>query len=165
MRTWAHPRHPIPAGCHKSIVAVDRGVLDGGSSRDLVLTGPALCRVPPAPAPSGTGSAVARPLPLDIPSRAVGRWEVGSVGRWGGRLSGALGRSARQMSRRRGESGPCPASPVASIDFPDPFVLPVGGVFYAYATNAGSTNVQLMSSVDLVGWEMLADARPVLPSW
>jgi beta-xylosidase len=57
------------------------------------------------------------------------------------------------------------ASPVASIDFPDPFILPVGGVFYAYATNAGSTNVQLMSSVDLVGWEMLADALPVLPSW
>jgi beta-xylosidase len=57
------------------------------------------------------------------------------------------------------------APPVASVDFPDPFVLPAGGVYFAYATNAGPTNVQVMASADLARWELLADALPVLPGW
>ena len=57
------------------------------------------------------------------------------------------------------------ALPFAPVDFPDPFVLRVGGIFYAFATNAGTTNVQVMSSGDLQRWEMLADALPVVASW
>jgi beta-xylosidase len=50
-------------------------------------------------------------------------------------------------------------------DFPDPFVLLAGGVYYAYATNAGGFNVQLMSSTDLTTWRHLGDAMPGLPGW
>jgi beta-xylosidase len=57
------------------------------------------------------------------------------------------------------------APPVAPVDFPDPSVLNAGGLFYAYATNSGPTNVQVMSSADLAHWRMLADALPVLPAW
>lgn len=38
-------------------------------------------------------------------------------------------------------------------------------MYYAYATNAGSINVQVLSSTDLVTWQPLGDALPVLPGW
>lgn len=52
-----------------------------------------------------------------------------------------------------------------SADFPDPFVLMVGTQFYAYATNSGGYNVQVLHSTDLVHWRRLGDALPELPSW
>jgi beta-xylosidase len=57
------------------------------------------------------------------------------------------------------------SSPVYSGDFPDPFVMRVGDRYFAYATNAGGANVQVMTSSDLVGWEHLGDALPRLPGW
>jgi beta-xylosidase len=57
------------------------------------------------------------------------------------------------------------APPVDVRDFPDPFVLNTGGTYYAFATNAGPTNVQGMSSADLVDWTTLPDALPNLPAW
>lgn len=56
-------------------------------------------------------------------------------------------------------------NPVISLDFPDPDVLKVGDTFYAYATNAGPTNIQVARSKDLVHWEALAGALPALPLW
>ncbi|GAC1554419.1 MAG: hypothetical protein NVS2B7_30380 [Herpetosiphon sp.] len=56
-------------------------------------------------------------------------------------------------------------NPVLDRDFPDPDILKVAETYYAYATNAGSTNIQTARSTDLVHWEMLADALPLLPSW
>lgn len=50
-------------------------------------------------------------------------------------------------------------------DFPDPFVLRVGSAYYAYATQTGACNVQVMSSSDGTRWDHLGDALPVLPSW
>ena len=50
-------------------------------------------------------------------------------------------------------------------DFPDPSVLRVGSTFYAYATQVGETNVQVMRSSDLVAWEYLGDALAALPAW
>jgi beta-xylosidase len=55
--------------------------------------------------------------------------------------------------------------PVDPRDFPDPFVLPVADGYFAFATNSGSTNIQVMSSTDLFHWKGEADALPVLPSW
>lgn len=63
--------------------------------------------------------------------------------------------------------------PVFRTDFPDPFVLPHAGRFYAYATNAtrGRANVQMAESSDLTTWKQVArgaklhDALPVLPAW
>lgn len=68
---------------------------------------------------------------------------------------------------------PPPFVPVYSANFPDPFILPHGGQFLAYATNAdgGRANVQMARSADLVNWqpvrdgERLHDAMPVLPPW
>jgi beta-xylosidase len=57
------------------------------------------------------------------------------------------------------------APPVDPRDFPDPFVLPAGDTYYAFATNAGPTNVQVMSSSDLVHWQTQPDGLPNLPRW
>jgi beta-xylosidase len=56
-------------------------------------------------------------------------------------------------------------NPVIAQDFPDPDILEVDGVYYAYATNSGSTNIQVARSADLVNWELLPDALPALPEW
>jgi beta-xylosidase len=50
-------------------------------------------------------------------------------------------------------------------DFPDPFVLLAGGVYYGSATNAAGFNVQLISSNDLTTWQSAGDALPALPRW
>lgn len=59
-------------------------------------------------------------------------------------------------------------NPVYSLDFPDPFVLRVDDMYYAYATNARGMNVQVIRSRDLVNWERAGergDALPQLPAW
>src|SRR5688572_31283652 len=63
---------------------------------------------------------------------------------------------------------PTPATftnPVLDQDFPDPDVLEIGDVYYAYATNANDDNIQSARSTDLVDWEMLGDVLPTLPDW
>jgi beta-xylosidase len=57
------------------------------------------------------------------------------------------------------------APPVDPRDFPDPFVLNDGRTFFAFGTNAGATNVQVMSSTNLVRWQTEPDALPNLPRW
>jgi beta-xylosidase len=57
------------------------------------------------------------------------------------------------------------APPVDPRDFPDPFVLAVGDTYFAFATNAGPTNVQVMSSTDLVRWDTQPDALPTVATW
>jgi beta-xylosidase len=66
-----------------------------------------------------------------------------------------------------------PFVPVFTTNFPDPFILPAGSEFLAYATNAeeGRANVQMARSTNLVDWEFvrdgegLHDAMPDLPPW
>ncbi len=67
-----------------------------------------------------------------------------------------------------------PLVPVFSTDFPDPFVLPDGAGYLAYATNPSGfrANVQMASSTNLVDWQLLTgadgklhDAMPRLPAW
>ena len=50
-------------------------------------------------------------------------------------------------------------------DFPDPHILVVGGVYYAYSTNVAGVNVPVMASTDLATWTATADALPPLPAW
>lgn len=50
-------------------------------------------------------------------------------------------------------------------DFADPFVLHTDRTYYAYATQVGTQNVQVMRSTDLVAWEHLGDALAGLPPW
>ena len=56
-------------------------------------------------------------------------------------------------------------NPVYPGDFADPFVLRLDSVFYAYATNRGSSNVPTLRSLDLVSWLPVGDAMPRLPDW
>jgi beta-xylosidase len=57
------------------------------------------------------------------------------------------------------------APPVDLRDFPDPFVFVAGDRYLAFATNAGSTNVQAMVSGDLQQWRTLPDALPRVATW
>lgn len=54
---------------------------------------------------------------------------------------------------------------VYPFDFPDPFVLMVGGTYYAYASDSVTGNIQVIRSTDLVHWSPVGDALPHLPPW
>jgi beta-xylosidase len=50
-------------------------------------------------------------------------------------------------------------------DFPDPSVLRVGSRYYAYSTNAGAGNIQVLESRDLVPWTLEGDALAAVAAW
>jgi beta-xylosidase len=54
---------------------------------------------------------------------------------------------------------------VYPFDFPDPFVLRVGGTYFAYATNSVGGNIQIIESTDLEHWSALGNAWPNRPGW
>ena len=62
-------------------------------------------------------------------------------------------------------AGPVYDNPVYNNDFPDPHIMVVDGMYYAFATNGANANIQLIRSDDLVKWERLGDAVPALPKW
>ena len=51
------------------------------------------------------------------------------------------------------------------FDFPDPFVLPVGNTYYAFATNSAAGNIQIIQSPDLTHWTTVGDALPHPAPW
>lgn len=55
-------------------------------------------------------------------------------------------------------------APAYSGDFADPSMLVANGRYYSYATGFGS-NLQAISSSDLVTWGAVRDPLPKLPSW
>lgn len=56
-------------------------------------------------------------------------------------------------------------NPVYAHNFPDPFVLKVGKVYYAYATNTNNEDTPVIHSRDLVHWRGGGEAFPVTPRW
>jgi hypothetical protein len=54
---------------------------------------------------------------------------------------------------------------VHPYDFPDPSVIAVDGVYYAFGTNGPTGAVQVLSSTDLVHWQIRAAALAQLPAW
>ncbi len=54
---------------------------------------------------------------------------------------------------------------VYPYDFPDPFILPVGGIYYGFATNSVAGNIQIIRSTDLTHWTTVGDALPHEPGW
>lgn len=60
-------------------------------------------------------------------------------------------------------------NPVLNIDFPDPTVINVNGIYYAYATQAirdrKMINIQVATSKDLFNWQYAGDALPQKPEW
>lgn len=57
------------------------------------------------------------------------------------------------------------ATPVYSGDFPDPSIMVRGDRYYAYSTQSGTRNIQVMASSDLMHWSHVRDALPRLPIW
>ena len=55
--------------------------------------------------------------------------------------------------------------PVIHSDAPDPTILTVGHTYYAFTTDSGVDNLPVYMSTDLVDWQLVGDAMPVLPSW
>ena len=62
-------------------------------------------------------------------------------------------------------AGAASTGPAYGADFPDPFVMRVGGTYYAYATQTGPTSVQGMQSSDTARWHGRSDALLGLPPW
>ena len=56
-------------------------------------------------------------------------------------------------------------NPVYDGNFPDPVVVAESGTYWAFATNGQGSNVQTLSSRDLIRWEQGEDALPQLPDW
>ncbi len=54
---------------------------------------------------------------------------------------------------------------VYPYDFPDPFILPVGGTYYGFATNSVAGNIQIIRSTDLAHWTTMGDALPHEAAW
>jgi hypothetical protein len=71
----------------------------------------------------------------------------------------------------RAADQPCAAALAAATgarfpyDFPDPSVLTVGSRVYAYSTNSGTGNMQVLVSRDLVQWSIVGDGLAGLPGW
>jgi hypothetical protein len=75
---------------------------------------------------------------------------------------------APRPEANRSAPAPPPAPPPGAVtagDFPDPAVLRVGAVYYAYSTEVGATAVPVLRSVDLVHWESAGNALANLPAW
>ncbi|GAA2615825.1 family 43 glycosylhydrolase [Actinomadura fulvescens] len=62
---------------------------------------------------------------------------------------------------------PAPTKPVIGSDFPDPDILKVGDVYYAYSTNSGGKELPIATAPALTGpWtKQSGDGLPDLPSW
>jgi Glycosyl hydrolases family 43 len=77
-----------------------------------------------------------------------------------GAVSSISGASSSCLSLDNSSGGP-----VYPFDFPDPFVLPVGSQYFAFATNSAEGNIQIIQSSDLTHWSAVGDALPHLASW
>jgi beta-xylosidase len=84
----------------------------------------------------------------------------------GGRQSSAAAEAPGSASAAAGTVlGRAYQNPVYDQDFPDPAVLRVGAQYYAYGTQGGGSNVQVLTSPDLTRWSPAPDALPRLGSW
>lgn len=76
----------------------------------------------------------------------------------------ALG-SVEDACRATEEAAGSTADPAFIFDFADPFVLVASGRYFAYSTNGGGGNVQLITADQLGEWRWVGNALPALPSW
>jgi beta-xylosidase len=65
----------------------------------------------------------------------------------------------------RAEGSATYRNPVIRQNFPDPSVLRVGGVYYAYGTNSDTMNIVTATSRDLVHWSAVNEALPQPGTW
>ncbi|HWG85472.1 MAG TPA: glycoside hydrolase family 43 protein [Deinococcales bacterium] len=57
------------------------------------------------------------------------------------------------------------SQPVITSDFPDPFILRTPNAYFAFSTNSGGQNAPVSRSTNLVNWQFVGDALPVLAEW
>ncbi len=74
---------------------------------------------------------------------------------------GAVAEACRTAEEAAGST----ADPAFLFDFADPFVLAADGRYYAYSTNGGGGNVQLITADQLGQWRWVGNALPALPPW
>src|SRR4028118_2277587 len=95
---------------------------------------------------------------------ATGR-RLGRAATWVGLLASFLLLSAIVGVQAQSEDGETFQNPVFENNFPDPFILQAGDVYYAYSTNSNSRNVPIATSTDLVTWTMGRDVMSGLARW
>jgi len=90
-------------------------------------------------------------------SGAVGASRRGDDAASVGALRAAADQCSRTLAYATGARFP--------YDFADPFVLRAGDAYYAYSTNAGAGDIQVIRSTDLVSWRLVGNALGGLPAW
>lgn len=155
----ARDRAPAPTAVGPVAVSqpVDAGFLGTAEPLDPVgeaVVAPEAAAVAPAPAPEPAATPAV--VPPDPPAPDTS-----------GRGAPAVSRPPPRPNRAgsRAPSAPTGGNGVHPADFPDPFVLDAGGVFYAFATQSGLTQVPVLRSLDLESWEPAGDALQQLPAW
>lgn len=76
-------------------------------------------------------------------------------------LSAVQSRCERALARTRASSGYA----AADLNFPDPFVMRVGGTYYGYATNGPGGSIQVLKGSDIDNMSRTGQALPKLPGW
>jgi hypothetical protein len=94
---------------------------------------------------------------FDGVSQAVDASRSGDDGASAGALRASADQCARVLAVATGARFP--------YDFPDPFVLRAGNTYYAYSTNSGAGDVQVIRSTDLTTWQLVGNALANLPPW
>ena len=57
-------------------------------------------------------------------------------------------------------------APAIAANFPDPTIIQVNGVWYAFSTNSNRRNIPVATSPDFINWSVTgADALPILGAW
>jgi hypothetical protein len=82
-----------------------------------------------------------------------------------GNQNGAVASMSAVASSCQAAQGQGKGGPVFPFDFPDPDVVRVGTIYYGYATNSATGNIQMIKSSDLAQWKVLGDALPHLAAW
>jgi hypothetical protein len=94
---------------------------------------------------------------FDGVSGAIGASRSGDDAASVGALQAAADQCSRTLAYATGARFP--------YDFADPFVLRAGDSYYAYSTNAGAGDIQVIRSTDLVSWQLVGNALGGLPFW
>ncbi|MFC4013892.1 family 43 glycosylhydrolase [Nonomuraea purpurea] len=85
-----------------------------------------------------------------------------------GRLALVLATVTASLPAVGGPAAALAVAPAAVIktDFPDPDVIQVGSMYYAYSTSSGSGRIPVASASSATGpWTVRGDALPAKPSW
>lgn len=175
-------RHPLHAAvvvllCTAMLAAV---VVDGGAGDGWAptLEGPPVGASGDIDLPPRDAPAAAAEVPTELPAAAspdVAKGiapgaapAAGTAPRDGGSAP-VLRRPPPRPNRasQPNNGAPAPATSNARFDgdVPDPALLHAAGTYWAFGTQSGTTQIQVLASADLATWEHRGDALAHLPPW